>query len=64
MHARPAIKAALIRKKLLRWCNVSRWPLLDLRCPPWRARRNYWRLLKKYPDEAAELGLDELSVYS
>jgi hypothetical protein len=63
MHARPTIKALLIRRKLLRWRNVAKCPILDPRCPPWRARKNCWRLLKKYPLEGADLGLTELSVY-
>jgi len=63
MHARPSVKAILIRKKLRRWCRIAQSPLLDLRCPPSRARRNFWRLAKKYPSVLAELGLNELSVY-
>jgi len=63
MHARPTIRAVLIRQKLRRWCDIAQCPLIDLRCPPWRARRNYWRLLKAYPQEAAAMGLTETSVY-
>jgi hypothetical protein len=63
MQARPTLRALLIRRKLLRWRDIARCPLLDRKCPPARARRNFWRSIKKYPEIAAELGLSEISVY-
>ena len=63
MHARPEIREVLIGMKLRRWCLISTHPFVDKSCPPARARRNYWRLLAKYPEIAAKLGLSEISVY-
>jgi hypothetical protein len=63
MHAREEIKHILIERKLRRWCGIAQCPLLDLRCPPWRARKNFWRLCRKYPEVAARLGLTVLSVF-
>jgi len=42
---------------------VARCPILAPKCPPSRARKNYWRLYARYPEIAARLGLTELSVY-
>jgi hypothetical protein len=63
MHAREAIKHILIAKKMRHWQMVARYPLFDLRCPSWRARKNFWHLRARYPEIAAKLGLTELSVY-
>jgi hypothetical protein len=63
MHARPQIRELLIAQKLKHWSMVARCPLLDLKCKPSRARKNYWRLYARYPEIAARLGLTELSVY-
>jgi hypothetical protein len=50
-------------KKMRRWQAVATCPLLDRSCPPARARKNFWRLYKKYPEIAARLGLTATSVY-
>jgi hypothetical protein len=63
MHAREELRPILIAKKLKRWHGIARCPLNDVRCPPSRARKNFQRLARKYPEIAAELGLDELSMY-
>ena len=63
MHARPQIREILIERKLKRWCMVAQCPLLDPRCPPARARRNFWRLCKAHPDTAKRLGYTATSVY-
>jgi hypothetical protein len=44
------------------WLMVARTPLINTKCPTWRARRNFWHLCRKYPDLSQRLGLDELSV--
>jgi hypothetical protein len=62
MHARKELQRILIAGKTLRWCNVARRPQLDPKCPPGRARRNFWYLWNRYPEIAAALGLDEWSV--
>ena len=63
MHARPEIRQILIIKKLKLWLLVAQHPSVDRTCPPSRARRNYWRLLSKYPQVGAKLNLPAASVY-
>jgi exonuclease III len=63
MNGRPQIRECMIRTKMQRWCLIARHGFVDRSCPPSRARRNYWRLVAKYPQIAAELGLSEVSVY-
>jgi hypothetical protein len=63
MHARPQIREKLIELKMKKWCQVARWYPLDRRCPPARARRNFWRLIKAHPQIAERLGYTATSVY-
>jgi hypothetical protein len=63
MHARKEVRDYLVAKKLKHWCAVAKWPLFDSRCPPWRARKNYWHLWRKYPEIAARLGFGEMDVF-
>jgi hypothetical protein len=63
VHARREIREVLLMKKMRRWQAVATCPLLDRSCPPARARKNFWRLYKKYPEIAARLGLTATSVY-
>jgi hypothetical protein len=63
MRARTKLYEILIAGKMMRWCNVARRRQLDPKCPPERARRNYWYLFRRYPEIAHKLGLDEWSVF-
>ena len=63
MHARPQIRDILVAKKLRRWSLIAKFRTIDPTCPPVRARRNFWRLLKKHPQIAAKLGMTIGSVY-
>jgi hypothetical protein len=63
MRARPEIRDILVAKKLRRWLLIAHHPFVDRSCPPSRARRNFWRLLKKHPQIAAKLGMTIASVY-
>jgi len=63
MNARPQVREFLIARKLQRWSAISKCPLVDLRCPPARARENYWRLFHRYREIASRIGLHEWSVY-
>jgi hypothetical protein len=63
VNGRPHIREKLIERKLLRWNRIAQWYPLDPRCPPARARKNYWRLCARYPEIMRRLGLTELSVY-
>ena len=62
MNARKEIRYHLIAERMTYWLRVARSPLANMKCPPWRARRNFWHLCRKYPDLSRRLGLDELSV--
>jgi hypothetical protein len=63
MHARPELVEIIISKKLRRWALISKFGTIDPTCPPSRARRNFWRLLKKHPAVGARLGMTIASVY-
>ncbi len=63
MHARPIIRERLLELKIHRWLMVAKYPLVNPKCSPARARRNYWRLCARYPEIMRRLGLSELSVY-
>jgi hypothetical protein len=63
VHARPQIREILIERKMTRWCRIAQCPLLDPRCPPARARRNFWRLCARYPEVMQRLGYTATSVY-
>jgi hypothetical protein len=64
MHARPEVKEILIQNKMKRWHAIARWPMIDRKCPPARARRNFLRLLAKYPEVGKRLGLSVTSVFT
>ena len=63
MHARPEVKPILIVKKMQRWLSVLRCPVFHPQCKPARARRNLLRLAVKYPELAAQLGLNVGAIY-
>jgi hypothetical protein len=63
MHARPEVKEILIARKLLRWSAIAKCPLIDLRCPTARARKNYQRLFYRYRELAEKIGLHEFSAF-
>jgi hypothetical protein len=63
MHARPEIRERLIAKKLQRWALIGSYPSAYPNCSASRARRNYARLLSKYPDLGRKLNLGIVSAY-
>jgi hypothetical protein len=63
MHARPEVQEILIAKKLKRWAMIGQHPFVDPTCSPSRARRNFLRLLARYPDTAQRLNLTVASAY-
>jgi hypothetical protein len=63
MHARPAVKEILIAKMIQKWVLRSKYPFMDRRCTPARARKNYGRLFDKYPEIAVRLGLNQWSAF-
>jgi hypothetical protein len=64
MNARKEIRDHLIAQRMQHWLQIVRTAILNLRCPTWRARKNFWALVRKYPALAARLGLSEVSVFS
>jgi hypothetical protein len=63
MHARPRVRDAIIAKKMRRFVMLCGCRGIDPSYPRSRARKNFWRLIKRYPGLAAKLGLNEASVY-
>jgi hypothetical protein len=63
MRARPEVKEILISHKLRRWASIGRCPTAYPNCSPARARRNFLRLLARYPDTAQRLNLTVASAY-
>jgi hypothetical protein len=61
MHARSDIRDTLIELKMRRWLLYASYT--DHRWPRWKARKNFWRLLAKYPELAAKLGFNRLTVF-
>ena len=63
MRARPEVKEILISHKLRRWSMIAQHPFIDPTCSPSQARRNFLRLLARYPDTARRLNLSVASAY-
>ena len=63
MRARSELVEILVAQKLKHWSLIAKFPFVDKNCPPARARRNFWRLLKKHPSVGKKLGLTVASVY-
>jgi hypothetical protein len=63
MRARPVLRQHLLARKMQRWALIGRHPSAFPNCPASRARRNFARLLAKYPQIAERLGLTPLSAY-
>jgi hypothetical protein len=63
MNARKEIRDHLIAIRMRYWLDVAQCPLVNLRCPTRRARKNFWALQKRYPELAKRLGLTETSVF-
>jgi hypothetical protein len=63
LNARPQIREHLLARKMKRWALIGRYPSSYPNMPPARARRNFSRLLAKYPELASRLSLDVLSPY-
>ena len=59
MHVKDENRPYLIAARMKRWLEIVRTPLLDLRCPAWKARRNYLKLVRRYPEIANALGYTE-----
>jgi hypothetical protein len=63
MHARPEVREILIALKLRRWSRIAQNPSAYPNCSPSKARRNFLKLLAKYPDLGRRLNLTIASAY-
>jgi len=63
MHARHEIREILIAQKMKRWAMIGRHPSAYPNCSPARARRNFLKLLARYPELARHLNLGVASAY-
>jgi hypothetical protein len=63
MHARPQVRDILVAQKLRHWSLVARHNFVEPSYPRAKARKNYWRLFRRYPEIAQRIGLHEWSVY-
>ena len=63
MNARPQLRQHLLARKMQRWALIGSYPSAYPNCSASRARRNFSRLLAKYPQIAERLGLTPLSAY-
>jgi len=63
MNARTEIRDALLLKKMNHWLLRARCPQINPRVPVWRARKNYWALIRKHGTLAAAHHLTVASVF-
>ena len=63
MRARPEVRDILIAHKLRYWSLRAQYPSTYPNCSASRARRNFLRLLAKYPQIGKRLSLTVLSAY-
>jgi hypothetical protein len=45
------------------WLMIARHPFLGKGCPKWRARKNFWALVRKYRTLAEQHNLRETDVF-
>jgi hypothetical protein len=62
MNAGPQIREGLIVKKMWRWMLIGKYPSAYGSFSATKARKNYWALVRRYPELAAKHGLTEASV--
>jgi hypothetical protein len=63
LNARPQIRDHLLARAMQKWALRGRYPSAYPNCRASRARKNFSRLLAKYPHIAQRLGLDAVSAY-
>jgi hypothetical protein len=63
MNARKEIREHLVVERMKHWLRIARCSLMDIPVPKWRARKNFWSLVRRYPALAAQNGLTATSVF-
>jgi hypothetical protein len=64
MRARPEIAVHLIATRMKHWLDIVQCPIINIRVPTWKARKNYRALVRRYPQIAAALGYTEAMSYA
>lgn len=59
MRARPDILPHIVASRMRYWLEIIRAPIIATHIPPWKARRNYLHLVRRYPQVASRLGYTE-----
>jgi hypothetical protein len=62
MNARPEIRDALLVQKMKHWLIRARHGPLG-NCPKWKAKKNYWALIRRHRQLAQQHGLRETDVF-
>jgi hypothetical protein len=62
MNARPEIRDALLVQRMKYWLLRGRHGPLG-NCPKWKARKNYWSLVRKHRALAERHGFRETDVF-
>ena len=63
MRARPEVRDILIAHKLRYWSLRAQYPTTYPNCSASRARRNFLKLLARYPELARQMKLTIASAY-
>lgn len=63
MRARPEVRDVLIAHKMRHWSLRARYPTAFPNCSESRARRNFLKLIAKYPQIAQRMRFTALSAY-
>jgi hypothetical protein len=62
MNAGKDVRDALLIKAMKRWVVIALCPSAANGYPVSKARKNYWYLLRRYPEVASKIGLTATSV--
>jgi hypothetical protein len=46
------------------WLDIAQCPIINIRIPTWKARKNYRNLVRRYPEIATALGYSEAMSYT
>jgi hypothetical protein len=64
VRASPEIRPHLLAARMTRWLGIVLCPIINIRVPTWKARKNYRNLVRRYPQIAAALGYTEAMSYA
>jgi hypothetical protein len=64
VRASPELRPHLIALRMAKWLDIAQCPIINIRVPTWKARRNYRALVRRYPQIASALGYSEAMSYT